>query len=48
VAGAVDEFSRGRLTDDLALLAVRRLELPGPTQQKLRFDVAGLERSRRK
>jgi len=46
VAGAVDEFSGGRLTDDLALLAMRRLELPGPTQQKLRFDAAGVERSR--
>ncbi len=40
VTGAVDEFAGGRLTDDLALLALRRLELPGPTQQKLRFDRA--------
>ncbi len=46
VAGAVDEFAGGRLTDDLALLAVRRLELPGPTQQKLRFDADGPERPR--
>ena len=46
VAGAVDEFARGRLTDDLALLAVRRLEFAGPTQQKLRFAPADPERLR--
>ena len=47
VAGAVDDYAGGRLTDDLALLALRRLELPGPTQQKLRFDPAGQARLRR-
>jgi serine phosphatase RsbU (regulator of sigma subunit) len=44
VAGAVDEFAGGRLNDDLALLALRREELPGPTQQKFRFDADGRER----
>jgi serine phosphatase RsbU (regulator of sigma subunit)/anti-sigma regulatory factor (Ser/Thr protein kinase) len=37
VAHAVYEFAEGRLSDDLALLALRRLDLPGPTQQKLRL-----------
>jgi len=41
VAEAIDSFAEGRLADDLALLAVQRLELPGPTQQKPRCDSAG-------
>ncbi len=31
-------FAGGGLHDDLAVLALRRLELPGPSQQKLRLD----------
>ena len=37
VASAVS-FADGGLRDDLAVLALRRRELPGPSQQKLRFD----------
>jgi serine phosphatase RsbU (regulator of sigma subunit) len=37
VASAVS-FADGGLRDDLAVLALRRRELPGPSQQKLRLD----------
>jgi len=37
VIEAVVAFADGGLHDDLAVLALRRSELPGPSQQKLRF-----------
>jgi PAS domain S-box-containing protein len=40
VAGVIEaavEFADGGLHDDLAVLALRRAQLPGPSQQKLRF-----------
>lgn len=37
VIEAAVQFADGGLHDDLAVLALRRAELPGPSQQKLRF-----------
>ena len=38
VVASAGSFADGGLRDDLAVLALRRRELPGPSQQKLRLD----------